>query len=54
VFVPAHVVHQEINASAEFETVWAVVRSGVNPVVVNLPELDRYAERAAIEYSAAQ
>jgi uncharacterized RmlC-like cupin family protein len=53
VFVPAHVVHQEINASAERETVWAVVRSGVDPVVVNLPELDRYAEPAAIEYTAA-
>lgn len=50
VFVPSHLVHQEINASAEFETVWAVVRSGVDPVVVNLPELDAYIEHAAIEY----
>jgi uncharacterized RmlC-like cupin family protein len=54
VFVPSHVVHQEINASAEFETVWAVVRSGVDPVVVNLPELDAYIERAAIEYTAPE
>jgi uncharacterized RmlC-like cupin family protein len=54
VFVPAHVVHQEINASAEFETVWAVVRSGVDPVVVNLPELDGYIEPAAIEYTAGE
>ncbi|WP_067126725.1 cupin domain-containing protein [Microtetraspora malaysiensis] len=54
VFVPSYVVHQEINASTEFETVWAVVRSGVNPVVVNLPELDAYIEHAAIEYTAPQ
>jgi len=33
-------VHQEINASNEEPTVWAVVRSGQEPVVVNLPELD--------------
>jgi hypothetical protein len=31
-----------------------VVRSGVDPVVVNLPELDAYIERAAIEYIAPQ
>lgn len=52
VFVPAHLVHQEINASADFETVWAVVRSGVDPVVVNVPEFDDYSEPAAIEYAA--
>ncbi|MEU0965850.1 cupin domain-containing protein [Streptomyces sp. NPDC005917] len=51
VFVPAHVVHQEINASTEFETVWAVIRSGVDPIVVNLPELDEYAEPAAVDYT---
>ncbi|MFI5798692.1 cupin domain-containing protein [Streptomyces sp. NPDC051677] len=51
VFIPAHVIHQEINASPEFETVWAVVRSGVDPVVVNLPELDEYAEPAAVDYT---
>ncbi|GAA3650333.1 cupin domain-containing protein [Nonomuraea antimicrobica] len=54
VFVPSHLIHQEINASTEFETVWAVVRSGVNPVVVNLPELDAYIEHAAIEYTTPQ
>ena len=54
VFVPAHVVHQEINASAELETVWVVVRSGVDPVVVNLPQLNGYVERAAIEYTVAE
>jgi uncharacterized RmlC-like cupin family protein len=53
VFIPAHIVHQEINASAETETVWAVVRSGVNPIVVNLPELDSFAERPAVEYTDA-
>ncbi|HEX6521111.1 MAG TPA: hypothetical protein VF070_14060 [Streptosporangiaceae bacterium] len=41
-FIPAHVIHQEINASAEVETVLAVVRSGVNPIVVNLPQLDDF------------
>lgn len=53
VFVPAHVIHQEINASSEDETVWAVVRSGVDPVVVNLPELDQYIEHPAIAHAAA-
>lgn len=53
VFIPSHVVHQEINASAEAETVWAVVRSGVDPVVVNLPELDEFTERPAVEYADA-
>ncbi|MFE2065187.1 cupin domain-containing protein [Streptomyces sp. NPDC059467] len=51
VFIPAHVVHQEINASPELETVWAVVRSGVDPIVVNLPELDEYTEPAAVDYA---
>ena len=54
VFVPAHLIHQEVNASAEWRTVWVVVRSGVDPVVVNLPELDRYIERPTVEYAAAQ
>ena len=53
VFIPSHVIHQEINASAVTETVWAVVRSGVDPVVVNLPELDAFIERPAIEYTDA-
>ncbi|MGW1797534.1 cupin domain-containing protein [Streptomyces sp. NPDC001984] len=51
VFVPAHVIHQEINASPEFETVWAVVRSGIDPVVVNLPELDQYIEHPVVDYA---
>ncbi|GAA3515698.1 putative RmlC-like cupin family protein [Streptosporangium album] len=54
VFVPAHVIHQEINASAEYETVWAVVRSGVDPIVVNLPELDKYIEAPAVEYTVPE
>lgn len=53
VFIPSHVIHQEINASAEAETVWAVVRSGVDPVVVNLPELHEFTERPAVEYPDA-
>jgi uncharacterized RmlC-like cupin family protein len=50
VFIPAHTVHQEINASTDTPTVWAVTRSGTDPIVVNLPELDQYAESAASEY----
>lgn len=50
VFIPAHVVHQEINASTEEPTVWAVVRSGTDPIVVNLPELAHLAEQPALEY----
>jgi uncharacterized RmlC-like cupin family protein len=50
VFIPAHTVHQEINASADRPTVWAVTRSGTDPIVVNLPELDEFAESAAREY----
>jgi uncharacterized RmlC-like cupin family protein len=50
VFIPAHTVHQEINASDELPTVWAVTRSGTDPIVVNLPELDRFAEPGAREY----
>jgi uncharacterized RmlC-like cupin family protein len=44
VFIPAHTVHQEINASAERPTVWVVTRSSPDPIVVNLPELDKFAE----------
>ncbi|MEW1778927.1 cupin domain-containing protein [Streptomyces sp. NPDC086777] len=51
VFIPGHVSHQEIHASPEAETVWVVVRSGVDPIVVNLPELDAFAEPAAVEYT---
>ena len=53
VFIPAHTVHQEINASADSPTVWAVTRSGTDPIVVNLPELDKFAEPAAREYRHA-
>src|ERR1700744_3647384 len=50
VFIPAHTVHQEINASADKPTVWAVTRSNPDPIVVNLPELDKFAEPATREY----
>lgn len=53
VFIPAHTVHQEINASADSQTVWAVTRSGTDPIVVNLPELDKFAEPTAREYPYA-
>jgi len=36
-------VHQEINASAACPTVWVVARSNPDPIVVNLPELDKFA-----------
>jgi uncharacterized RmlC-like cupin family protein len=44
VFIPAHTVHQEINASAAYPTVWVVTRSNPDPIVVNLPELDKFTE----------
>jgi uncharacterized RmlC-like cupin family protein len=50
VFIPAHTVHQEINASPDRPTVWVVTRSNPDPIVVNLPELDKYAEPGAREY----
>jgi uncharacterized RmlC-like cupin family protein len=50
VFIPAHTVHQEINASTEHPTVWVVTRSDPDPIVVNLPELDKFAEPAARKY----
>jgi uncharacterized RmlC-like cupin family protein len=50
VFIPAHTVHQEINASADDPTVWVVTRSDPDPIVVNLPELDKFAEPAARKY----
>jgi uncharacterized RmlC-like cupin family protein len=53
VFIPAHTVHQEINASADTPTVWAVTRSGTDPIVVNLPELDKFAEPATRDYRHA-
>jgi uncharacterized RmlC-like cupin family protein len=54
VFIPAHIIHQEINASDDLETVWAVVRSGVEPIVVNLPELDQFAEAPRTIYTAPE
>ena len=54
VFIPAEIVHQEINASAEEETSWVVVRSNPDPIVVNLPELSEYAEAPAVDYTAAE
>ena len=53
VFIPAHTVHQEINATADSPTVWAVTRSGTDPIVVNLAELDKFAEPSAREYRHA-
>ncbi|MGH8867480.1 MAG: cupin domain-containing protein [Actinomycetes bacterium] len=47
VFIPAEIIHQEINASASEPTSWVVVRSDPDPIVVNLPELDEVAERPA-------
>ena len=45
VFIPAEIIHQEINASADEPTSWVVVRSDPDPIVVNLPELDEFAEQ---------
>ena len=44
VFIPAHTVHQGSNASAAYPTVWVVTRSNPDPIVVNLPELDKFTE----------
>lgn len=44
VFIPAEIIHQEINASGSEPTSWVVVRSSPDPIVVNLPELDEFAE----------
>ncbi len=52
VFIPAEIIHQEINPGDE-PTSWVVVRSSVDPIVVNLPELDDVAERPARDYTAA-
>ena len=54
VFIPGGIVHQEINASAEEPTSWVVVRSHPDPIVVNLPKLDSFAERPAGHRSAAK
>src|ERR1700741_4586104 len=47
VFIPAHTVHQEINASTERPTVWGVPRPEPDPTLANLPELDKFAEPGA-------
>jgi uncharacterized RmlC-like cupin family protein len=54
VFIPAEIIHQEINASVEEQTSWVVVRSNPDPIVVNLPELDGFAETPAIDYAGAE
>lgn len=54
VFIPAEIVHQEINASADEPTSWVVVRSAPDPIVVNLPELDHLAEPPARVYTDAE
>jgi uncharacterized RmlC-like cupin family protein len=54
VFIPAGVVHQEINASAQRATSWVVVRSDPEPIVVNLPELAEYAEAPMVTYAEAE
>jgi hypothetical protein len=54
VFIPAHLVHQEINSSIEESTEWVVVRSAAVPIVVNLPELDEYTEKPAINYTDSE
>lgn len=46
VFIPAHLPHQELNPTAETVT-WVVIRSGPQPVVVNLPGFDPVASTAA-------
>jgi uncharacterized RmlC-like cupin family protein len=47
VFIPAGVIHQEINPSPDKVTEWVVVRSGAQPIVVNLTDLDQLAEDRA-------
>jgi len=54
VFIPGNIVHQEINASADDATSWVVVRSHPDPVVVNLPELEAFAEPPARTYGPAE
>jgi uncharacterized RmlC-like cupin family protein len=46
VFIPAQLPHQELNPSAETVT-WVVVRSGPQPLVVNLPGFDPIASPPA-------
>ena len=46
VFIPAHLPHQELNPTAEPIT-WVVIRSGPQPLVVNLPGFDPIASTSA-------
>jgi uncharacterized RmlC-like cupin family protein len=46
VFIPAHLPHQELNPTAETVT-WVVIRSGPQPLVVNLPGFDPIASTSA-------
>ena len=54
VFIPGGIIHQEINASSDDATTWVVVRSGTDPIVVNLPELDHLIEQPTREYTDAE
>ena len=54
VFIPAEIIHQEINASADEPTAWVVVRSAPDPIVVNLPELDDIAEQPLRKPASAE
>jgi uncharacterized RmlC-like cupin family protein len=49
VYIPGGVVHQEINPSADLATEWVVVRSGSDPIVVNLDHLDELAAQRAAD-----
>jgi uncharacterized RmlC-like cupin family protein len=49
IFVPPYVPHQEINAAADEELSCVLVRSGQEPVVVNL-ELDAVAEPETVPW----
>jgi uncharacterized RmlC-like cupin family protein len=46
VFIPAHLPHQELNPTAETVT-WVVIRSGPQPLVVNLPGFEPVAATSA-------
>ena len=46
VFIPAHLPHQELNPTEQTVT-WVVIRSGSQPVVVNLPGFEAIASTTA-------
>ena len=54
VFIPGSLIHQEINPSDAEPTTWVVVRSGTDPIVVNLPELDHLGEPSRFEQVDAE